>query len=821
MAFAIGADGVNLRLAANGADTAEGQTVLALGPGAEMVCAIHAQGMGLGFAADGAGAGGGQAVSAQVPGAHVAKAIGVDDVAMDRAADQTRPFIAQTVFTGGPLAAGFLGAIGAGGMMLQIAADHAGAFIAQAIGRRHPGTVLRTMGAGIVVLLGIAYATAADSILSVGIHGPLAKVRFRARLADGVLQQTVAHTAYPLVSGAGAVQRPLAAGGIIAIHIDLVADDLTADGAVRVIGQILQGLGPMIRGIRRTIHAHAMGLHSITVDAFPDHGGAVLVFMPYSEFVLAQRRIDVDVAGPEQPTGLRNQHQIQHIGEQIIFGIGIKPAHMFAVLLDHGVQGLIDRVQSLGRLHNGQIGIHAFGVVPLIDGIAVLVVDVPGHLPCCQHLLEGNAKNLALQVDQDHRAVLGIHVVVAVLTQHHGMHAHIVQILDLCIRRQMRQIGIGGNIRRHRHGILRAIRHTEHGNDRIGHIIGCVDTHNIGLAQFGDLQSQHIIHHAYRKRCGLCQCLPVFYLRAFLVDIDLISTGAGRCEQEVGHVHRLHLYKGIAQRQIVRIECGTGGRGRLHRGRLAADTGRHHDGGFRHLGGQLQTHLLIAHITVLEHQFHGIIALHQMRGRHALGNDQGMDCAVGSIQADDHIAVGIAEAVENGDGVRNLGKTLVVLQNDGNIRPYAEGIAVLLGGVTLGGYDSSLMAAGRQLEHGIAVFVSTHKAAANGNHHVGNRQAVVVLHMNGIGDYLFLKQPDNDLLGGIIGRQQVLGGLCGKTVGKNQLDHIAALRQHGADQSFFIGSQNHRLAVNRESGGDACHGQAFHVLKRQAVKDFL
>ena len=183
------------------------------------------------------------------------------------------------------------------------------------------------------------------------------------------------------------------------------------------------------------------------------------------------------------------------------------------------------------------------------------------------------------------------------------------------------------------------------------------------------------------------------------------------------------------------------------------------------------------------------------------------------MQPDNRVAIRVTTAIYNMNCVGDFGGAFIIFQNNNNFRTYAKGIAILLGGIALRRNNRSTIATYRQHKLGIAVFIGTHKAVAYGNDGIGHGQAIMILHVDGVGDFLFLIQPHHNILVGILGCQQILGAIRSKSIRKNQLHHVATLGQLRGNDALFIGDQNHRLAVDRESGGDAGHRQAFHVLK--------
>ena len=783
--------------------------------------------------------------------------IGADHMLLHCGADLTGSFVVQTISGRGPLAEVGILAIGTGDVLVHSGTNRAGTLIALAVCRQHPLTAMciLAIGAGDVLLHGGADGTGALIALAVSGQGPLGAGGVAAIGGDDVLMGALADAACTLIGSAVCCYSPLGAGGIIAIGVDHVGHHLTANGTAGGVRRVFRVHDPLPCRIHIAILAHQVGFGQHTVGAFAGHGSAIRGQRPLGEAVLAQRRINVDIAGQESPFSAGNQRGIRHGCEQIILRSGIPPAHMIAVLLDHDVQILGQRVQALGGLHDSQIGIHAGGIILLVDGIAVFIVGIPNHLTSGNQLQDGNAEMLIQQIDQDHRAILTSEMVVAVgaqddghfqlgglhgvsalrvyadeeitgcaialrhgyaafcngvqifsgqgslaivnngqltlvkgqcvqkhisghgiinavqlgnihsrnagdhtaqlchLDQHQRMHAGEVQRLEHSIAGHMGHIGRLGQVGGTGEGIDNTIRHTEHGQNGTADIIGRVNTDDIGLSQLCHFQGKHIVFHAGGVGGRLSSGLPVFHQCAGLVGVDLVGAGLGGFKEEIGQIQRPGFHVGAADLHKVRI-IGRAGGGGLDLTGSITDTGSHLNGDCGSVRRQLQACLVIAHIGILENQFYTVITLHQGGNCHAFRscNHHRIGAAIGRIEPDNHLCKGLAAAIHHGYRVGNHGAALVIFQNDGHVGAHAEGILIFLNRVSQRRYHRSHIVAGRQFEHGIAVFVGDGKACAYRDHRTLYRQAVMVLHVDGIGDLLLLIELDSHFPFGIIRR---------------------------------------------------------------------
>ena len=816
MGFAIIAYGMDLGIAANCAGACSGEAILALLPVSVVFVAIRANYMSVCGGANGAGPLITAAVRRYGPlAAGGIIAIGAGDMLLQVAADTASAFVVGAVSGKGPLAVMGILAIGAGSMGLQIAADAAGTLVVQAISSKGP---LAVMGFLAIDTSGMSLQVTADGtcpliIDAVGGLQPLAVVFFLAIGAGNMGLQTVADPAKSLVGIAILGQRPLVAGGIIAAFIDHMDHILAADGAGGGVGQGLHIHDPLPCRSGAAIAADHMVFRQFAIRTVAGQGSTVLGQRPFGEAVLTERRINVNVAAQELPCIIRQQQIANQAIKQICLGIRIPPTGVIAILLEHGIQIGGQRIQTPGGFHDGKIGIHTSGVILLVDGIAIFVIGIPSHFSLGQQFDDGDAETLAQQVDQNDGAILIVQVVEAF-----GIHiildrAHEVGVLDLGITRQMGCVRCFGQFRCHGIFVHDAIRQAEHRQNGVADIIGCINGNYIGHTHFRNFQREHIVLNTGSIGCGLGGGLPVFDGSAQFVGVDLVCARLGGLEQEIGQAQRLHFHIDIAHLDIVSIKGGTGGGGFDLSG-FTGNAGGHRNGGGGHFSGQLKAGILIIHIALLEQQFDRVVAADQCCSGHAVSRDSHSGLrAVGCIEANHNIGVGIAVTVQNGDRIGNLCGALIIFQNDGHIRPNAEVILIFLGNITLRRNNGGYIVAGRQGKYHIAVLVGNGKTSAYGDRGAGYGQTVVVLHMNGICDLLLFVQTNHNFLRSLVRGQQILGRVSGESLREHHLDQITAGRQHGGQRTVFVGNQYHRLAIDRESGGDAGHRQAFHVFK--------
>ena len=486
---------------------------------------------------------------------------------------------------------------------------------------------------------------------------------------------------------------------------------------------------------------------------------------------------------------------------------------MLAVFPDQVTQMIGQRIQALAGFHGPQIGHDSLRIVLSVDGVAIFIIDIPCHFTAIDDFHNGNSVTVTHQIYQNNWAIKGIPVIETILTHHHRQCAHEVRVSDLSIIRQMGHKRHNRQIDHIRISFLHTIRDAEHIQNRIINVVGSIDANDICLTQFGHFQCQDILLHTRNQRGRLCQGIPVLDFCTGLVCGNLVNAGLRRLKQEIGNVHRLQIHIGITHLQVIRLECRAGSGGGADLDRLAADTGGHHDCGRCNFCGQLQVYLLISHIFTLENQLHGVITAQQHGTCNTVFHDQHMGSTIGGIQAHHNIIVGFALAVHYLDGIGGSADTFRIFQNDHDFQAGTECISILLSSVTLRRENGCLIATCRQHEHGIAIFIGSHIAVAHGNHDTGYRQAVIILHMECVGNFLFLIQTDDNFLRRHVGSQQILNSICRESIRENQLDHVASLRKQCGNNAFLIGDQNHRLAIDRESGGDAGHRQAFHVFK--------